>query len=155
MRTSSFHPLLAGALSLCMLSVCTTVAAQSYKVESQGQAAVDVEKARVVAVAMEKAVGTPAAGKGQVVFFRSKESPGAGIAIDAGGTAVGELPAGMYFPVPATAGTHTFVADGGASLSLDVSTGKTQYVQVIRNRAGQAQLLRSTATKFRRAVGKS
>jgi hypothetical protein len=92
------------------------------------------------------------AGKGQVVFFRSSKSPGAALDIHADGDAVGDLPAGMYFAVPATAGTHAYATGNAGPLSVAVTADKTYYVQVIRDRAGRPQLLRSTATKFQRAT---
>lgn len=137
----------------CVLLVLgLPAAAQSLKVESQGQAAADAEKNRIIAVAMSKAVGLPTAGKGQVVFFRAGRSPGAAVEVDADGEALGELPAGMYFAVPASAGTHAYTSGDAGSLSMSVTAGSTYYVQVIRNRAGRPQLLRSTATKFQRAT---
>ena len=137
-------------LSCALLTLCLTAAAQSMKIESQGQAAVDAEKDAMIAVAMSKAVGLPADGKGQVVFFRSSKSPGAELELDADGEALGELPAGMYFAVPASAGAHTFAAGDAGVLSMNVAAGNTYYVQVIRDRTGRPQLLRSTATKFQR-----
>lgn len=139
-------------LSCALLTLCLSAAAQSMKIESQGQAAADAEKDRIIAVAMSKAVGLPAAGEGQVVFFRAPKSPGAAVEVDADGEAMGELPAGMYFAAPASAGTHAYATGDAGSLSMNVTAGQTYYVQVIRNRAGQPQLLRSTATKFQRAV---
>ena len=137
-------------LSCALLTLCLSATAQSLKIESQGQAAVDAEKDAMIAVAMSKAVGQPAAGKGQVVFFRSSKSPGPELEVDADGEALGELPAGMYFAAPASAGTHAYASGDAGSLSMNVAAGSTYYVQVIRDRAGRPQLLRSTATKFQR-----
>lgn len=138
------------AMACALLALCLPANAQQMKVESQGQAAVNAEKDALIAVAMSKAVGPPAAGQGQVVFFRSSKSPGAALEVDADGKAMGELPAGTYFAVPASAGTHAYASGDTGSLSMNVTAGRTYYVQVIRNRAGQPQLLRSTATKFQR-----
>lgn len=140
------------ALSCTLLAVALSASAQQMKVESQGEAAVEAQKEALVAMSMSKAIGLPMAGKGQVVFFRSSRSPGAALDIHADGEAVGDLPPGMYFAVPATAGTHAYATGNAGPLSVAVSADKTYYVQVIRNRAGRPQLLRSTATKFQRAT---
>lgn len=144
--------LLRSALSCTLLAMTLSASAQQLKIESQGEAAIEAQKEALVAMSMSKAIGLPVAGKGQVVFFRTSKSPGAALDIDADGEAVGDLPAGMYFAVPATAGTHAYATGNAAPLSVAVNADKTYYVQVIRNRAGRPQLLRSTATKFQRAT---
>ena len=144
--------LLRSALSCTLLAVALSASAQQMKIESQGEAAVEAQKEALVAMSMSKAIGLPVAGKGQVVFFRSSKSPGAPLDIQADGEAVGDLPAGMYFAVPATAGTHAYATGNAGPLSVAVTADKTYFVQVIRNRAGHPQLLRSTATKFQRAT---
>lgn len=144
--------LLRSALACTLLAVALSASAQQMKIESQGEAAVEAQKEALVAMSMSKAIGLPVAGKGQVVFFRSSRSPGAALDIHADGEAVGELPAGMYFAVPATAGTHAYATGNAGPLSVAVTTDKTYFVQVIRNRAGHPQLLRSTATRFQRAA---
>lgn len=148
MKTIRFRSALPGAL----LAVVLSTSAQQMKVESQGEAEVATQKEALVAMSMAKAIGQPEAGKGQVVFFRSSKSPGAALGVHADGEAIGELPPGMYFAVPATAGTHAYATGSGSPLSVAVSKDKTYYVQVIRDRAGRPQLLRSNATKFERAT---
>lgn len=135
-----------------LLGVALSTSAQQVKVESQGEAEVTTQKEALVAMSMAKAIGLPVAGKGQVVFFRSAKSPGAALDVHVDGRAVGELPPGMYFAVPAAAGTHAYAAGSANPLSIGVSADKTYYVQVIRDRAGRPQLLRSNATKFQRAT---
>ena len=144
--------LLRSALSCTLLAVALSASAQQMKIESQGEAAVEAQKEALVAMSMSKAIGLPVAGKGQVVFFRSSKSPGGALDIQADGEAVGDLPAGMYFAVPASAGTHAYATGDAGPLSMSVNADKTYFVQVIRNRAGRPQLLRSTATKFQRAT---
>ena len=140
------------AMSCGLLAVALSASAQQMKIESQGEAAVEAQKEALVAMSMSKAIGLPVAGKGQVVFFRSSKSPGAALDIHADGEVVGDLPAGMYFAVPATAGTHAYATGNAGPLSVAVTKDKTYYVQVIRDRAGRPQLLRSTAVKFERAT---
>src|SRR5688572_11361632 len=140
------------ALFCTLLAVALSASAQQMKVESQGEAAVEAQKEALVAMSMSKAIGLPMAGKGQVVFFRSSKSPGAALDIHADGKVVGDLPSGMYFAVPASAGTHAYATGNAGALSLAVNKDKTYFVQVIRDRAGRPQLLRSTATKFQRAT---
>lgn len=140
------------AMSCGLLAVALSAAAQQMKVESQGEAEVATQKEALVAMSMAKAIGQPVAGKGQVVFFRSAKSPGAALGVRADGQVVGELPPGMYFAVPATAGTHAYATGSARPLSIGVTADKTYFVQVIRDRAGRPQLLRSNATKFERAT---
>ena len=144
--------LIRSALSCALLAVALSASAQQMKIESQGQAAIEAQKEALVAMSMSKAIGQPMPGKGQVVFFRSSKSPGTALDIHADGTVVGDLPAGMYFAVPATPGTHVFATADAGPLSVAVSKDKTYFVQAIRDRAGRPQLLRSTAVKFERAT---
>ena len=140
------------ALSCALVAVALSASAQQMKIESQGEAAVEAQEEALVAMSMSKAIGHPVAGRGQVVFFRSSRSPGAAVDIHVDGDVVGDLPAGMYFAVPATAGTHAYATGNADPMSVDVTADKTFFVQAIRDRAGRAQLVRSTATKFQRAT---
>src|SRR5688572_17726782 len=140
------------ALWCALLAVALSTSAQQMKIESQGEAAVEAQKEALVAMSMSKAIGLPVAGKGQVVFFRASTSPGAALDIHADGDVVGDLPSGMYFAVPATAGTHAYATGNAGPLSVKVTADKTYFVQAIRDRAGRPQLLRSNATKFQRAT---
>lgn len=145
MRTQSFRCVIVFAL----LALSSVAGAQQLKIESRGQAEEDAQKEAVTAAAMSKAVGMPMAGHAQVVFFRSSKSPGEAIDVVADGSSAGEVPAGMYLAMAATPGTHDF---GPGALSLKLSAGETRYVQVIRNRAGQPQVLRSTASNFQKVA---
>jgi hypothetical protein len=141
------------ALSCALSIVALSASAQQMKVESQGEAAVEAQKEALVAMSMSKAIGLPAPGKGQVVFFRSSTSPGAALDIHADGAVVGDLPAGMYF-----AGTRRLPARTRmpppmrARCRWRSPPTRTYFVQVIRNGAGRPQMLHSTATKFQRAT---
>lgn len=148
MKTIRFR----SALPCALLAIALSASAQQMKVESQGEAEVATQKEALVAMSMARAIGQPASGKAQVVFFRSATSPGAALGVQADGEVVGELPSGMYFTVPAAAGTHAYAAAGARPLSMAVTADKTYYVQVIRDRAGRAQLLRSNASRFERAT---
>jgi hypothetical protein len=141
-----------GAASCALLAMSLTVAAQQARFEIQGNAATESRKNDAIARAMTEEIGAPAAGKGQVVFFRTSRSPGSAIPVSGDGMAVGELPAGMYFATPALAGTHAYSTADGGGVSVKVRTGQTHYVQVIRNRAGHPKLVRTTATTFQRAT---
>lgn len=148
MKTVPFR----SALTCTVLLVALSASAQQMQIESQGEAAIQAQKEALVAMSMSKAIGLPMAGKGQVVFFRSARSPGAPLDIHADGDVVGDLPAGMYFAVPATPGTHAYATGNAGPLSVAVTKDKTYFVQVIRDRAGRPHLLRSTAVKFQRAT---
>ena len=139
--------LLSAALFCCVLPV----AAQKVTIESQGQAEVDAKARALDAQAVAKAIGEAPADSGQVVFFRAATSPGATIGLREGGAPLVDLEPGIYFVARVMPGTHGFDA-GGTALGLNVDAGKTRYVQVIRNRAGQPQLRPSSASAFQRAA---
>ncbi len=136
---------LSGIVFFALSSFSLGAAAQKMKIESQGQAEQEAQKATAIAKSMEQSVGAPTAGMGQVVFFRSSKSPGEPIGLTADGASAGDLDAGMYLALPATPGTHPY---GPGTLPVTVKAGETKYVQVIRNRAGVAQLVASNASKF-------
>jgi len=144
--------LLTGFVFFALASLSLGAAAQNLKIESQGQAEQEAKKAAVIAKDMEQSVGAPPAGMGLVVFYRSSKSPGEAIALTADGAAAGDLDAGMYLALPATPGTHPY---GPGTLPVTVKAGETKYVQVIRNRAGVAQLLASSASKFKATARQS
>jgi|SRR6478672_463001 len=143
---------LAAALAASLFSASLGAAAQQVKIESQGQAEQNAQRNTVVAKAMSEAVGAPAAGTGQVVFFRAANSPGAEIDVIADGTSEGLVGPGMYLTVAATPGAHNY---GPGTLGVAVKAGETRYVQVIRSRDGTPKLLASTATKFQNAARRS
>lgn len=137
----------------CLLAcLCLPAGAQQVKIESQGQAAVESEAMALDAVALAKALGQPPLGKGQIVFFRSAKSPGAAPDVRENGAVLGDLPSGMYFVAVAAPGVHAYDVAGGNTATINVGSGKTHYVQVIRNRHGNPQLLRSSASAFQRAA---
>ena len=143
---------LIGIVFFALSSVSLGAAAQKLKIESQGQAEQEAQKAAVIAKSMAQSVGAPAAGMGQVVFYRASKSPGDAIALTADGASVGDLGAGMYLALPATPGSHPY---GPGALSVAIKAGETKYVQVIRNHAGNPQLVASNATKFQTATRQS
>jgi len=147
MRKTLIRKLLLSAALSCALPAM----AQKVTIESQGQAEVEAKAQALSAKALAKAIGEAPAGKGQVVFFRAANSPGATIGVSEAGVPLIALDPGMYFIAQVTPGTHGFDA-GGTALGLNVDDGKTRYVQVIRNRAGQPQLRPSNATAFQRAA---
>lgn len=127
-------------------------AAQKVTIESQGQAAVQAQAQALTAKAIAKSIGQPPAGQAQVVFFRAATSPGSAIGVEEGEAPLISLEPGMYFVLAVAPGRHGFDAGGQASLAVDAGAGQTHYVQVIRNRAGQPQLRRSSAASFQRAA---
>ncbi len=133
------------ALALPLVVLSLAAGAQQMKIESRGQAEEYGQREAAVAATMSKAVGLPASGKGQVVFFRSSASPGASIRVNAADGPVGEVPPGMYLAVPASPGKHAY---GPGALPVEVKPGETKYVQVTRDRSGAPRLVASTATNF-------
>lgn len=144
--------MLRNIISFALLAMSLAVAAQEVRVEVQGNAATESRKSDAIARAITEKVGAPAAGKGQVVFFRTPSSPGGKIPVAGDGEPIGELPAGMYFAKPAAAGAHAYAISNGNEVSINVRAGQTVYIQVIRNRAGQSKLIRSNAIGFQRAT---
>lgn len=140
--------LLSAALSCCALPAL----AQKVVIESQGQAEVHAKAQALGARAMADAIGEAPAGRGQVVFFRATTSPGAAIGVQENGAGLIDLEPGMYFVAQVAPGTHRFGAGAGGDVEVGIAAGQTRYVQVIRNRAGQPQLRRSSAASFQRAA---
>lgn len=148
MHKHVFRPLLLSA----MLAVALPAMAQKVVIESQGEAEIVARAQALNAKAVAAAIGQAPAGKGQIVFFRASGSPGAVIGVQEGDTALIDLDPGMYFVVQVAPGTHGFDTGGSDSLGVEAGAGQTLYVQVIRNRAGQPQLRRSSAAAFQRAA---
>lgn len=143
---------LSSLLLIAALACALPAAAQKLTIESQGQAEVEAKAQALSAKAIAEAMGEAPAGKGQIVFFRAPTSPGAAIMVEEGDAQLVELEPGMYFVAIVAPGMHHFDAAGPATLGLEADEGKTYYVQVIRNRAGQPQLRRSSAASFQRAA---
>ncbi len=78
-------------------------------------------------------VGAPAAGKGQVVFFRRSALQGAVVwfKVRENGTELGKLTPGRYFVVDAEPGIHTYTAatENTDKLRLEIEPGETYYVE--------------------------
>ena len=142
------------AMCALLLAVALPAAAQKVRVENQGQAAHNVEAMAITKQAVEESVGKAPAGKAQVVFYRSSSSPGAPVAVRdaAAGEAMIDLDPGMYFVSVVTPGARSFATSDVGPFPMDLEPGRTYYVQAIRNRKGQSQLLRSSADKFARAA---
>jgi len=77
-------------------------------------------------------VPAPAAGKGQVVFFRKSGFAGSAIscAVAENGTKISSLPPGRFFILSTEAGHHTFSVSSDAKdeVFFDVKPGQTKYV---------------------------
>ena len=140
------------ALLAMLVALSLPAAAQKVKIENQGEASVGAEARALTAAAVDKSMGMAPEGKSQVVFFRSSKSPGDAINVTENSEARVELDPGMYYVVTAAPGAHGYATGDGGKVDLALETGKTYYVQVVRNKAGHAQLLRSSADKFQRAA---
>jgi hypothetical protein len=148
---------LALSIGLTMLIAASfPLAAQKVTIEREGEAFKAASAQQLATAAVEDAVGKAPAGRAQVVFFRSSTSPGNAVAVreSAGGEPLIELDAGMYYVAVLQPGAHAYATSDVGPLPMDLEPGRTYYVQAIRNRKGQAQLLRSNADKFARAANR-
>lgn len=77
-------------------------------------------------------LGQPAAGKGQVVFFREKKFAGAAInyIVREGSQELGKLSSGSVFVLDVEPGQHAYTVHSEAKdvLNLEVEAGETYYV---------------------------
>jgi hypothetical protein len=88
------------------------------------------------AVAAKKApavIGEPAAGKGQIVFYRTGGLVGAAISCNVreNDALIGGLSGGKYFVVQTQPGKHTYTTKSEAkdTLNMEVESGDTYYVR--------------------------
>jgi uncharacterized membrane protein len=85
------------------------------------------------AVKAPVAVEAPAAGMGQIVFFRPGNFIGGAIActVRENGQMIGNLSNGKYFIVPFAPGKHVFTTKTEATdtLNMEVESGETYYVR--------------------------
>ena len=149
------HPLVScGALFALLLAASFPLAAQKVVIEKEGEAFKEATAQQLTAEAVESAVGKAPPGRSQIVFFRSASSPGDAVSVRdaAGGEPLVLLDAGMYFVAITQPGAHSYATTDTGPFPLDLEPGRTYYVQAIRNRKGQTQLLRSNADKFARAA---
>jgi len=81
----------------------------------------------------EATLGAPAAGKGQVVFYRPSKFVGAavGFKVREGETELGKLGNGNYFFIDVEPGAHEYVVHSEVKdiLPLEVDAGEVYYVQ--------------------------
>ena len=142
------------ALFALMLFASLPLAAQKVKIENQGEAATTVEARELKSAAVEDAIGPPPAGRAQIVFYRSSTSPGNAVTVRdaAGSEPLIMLDPGMYYVAVASPGTRSYATADTGPFPMDIDAGRTYYVQAIRNKGGDTQLLRSSADKFQRAA---
>lgn len=131
-------------------SVATEVA-----VTGTEEAVASTETAESNGVATNGLVGTPPAGKGQIVFFREKKFAGSAVRykVREGGTELGKLSSGAYFLQVAEPGVHEYTVHSEAKdvLTLEVDAGETYYVQgtlTMGFLAGRPNLSPSDETTF-------
>jgi hypothetical protein len=85
------------------------------------------------AAATEATLGKPAAGKGQVVFFRPSKFVGMaiGFKVREGETELGKLGNGNFFVIDVEPGAHEYVVHSEAKdiLPLEIDAGEVYYVE--------------------------
>lgn len=120
----------AATRKLCLIASLALVATAAHAQEAPAQAPASEPTA---AATPSSLVGTPAEGKGQVVFFRPSKFMGAaiGFIVREGQTELGKLRSGNYFVAPVEPGTHEYTVHSEAKdvLTLEVEAGETYYVQ--------------------------
>ena len=143
-----------GPMVALLFALALPAFAQKVKIENQGQASETVAARALTAEAIEAEIGKAPAGRAQVVFFRSSKSPGNPVSIReaAGGVSMIDLDPGMYFVAVTVPGTKAYATADTGPFSMDLDAGRTYYVQAIRNKSGQQQLIRSSAEKMQRAA---
>ena len=143
-----------GALVALLFAAALPAFAQKVTVENQGQASENVTQRALTAEALETEIGKAPAGRAQVVFFRSSKSPGNPVVIReaSGSLSIIDLDPGMYFVTAVMPGTHAYATSDTGPFTMDLDAGRTYYVQAIRNKNGNTQLIRSSADKFSRAA---
>lgn len=112
----------------------------------------------LAAAAVETGVvtlGAPAAGKGQIVFYRPGKFVGAAVSfkVREGETELGKLSNGGYFFIDVTPGTHEYVVHSEAkdTLPLEIDAGEVYYVEgslSVGVMVGRPNLSPSDKTKF-------
>jgi len=114
----------------------------------------DTDKAAVT-------IPTPAAGQGQVVFFRPGKFVGSAIrcTVREDGKMVGRVGNGNYFILPATPGAHRFTTKTEATdtLNVEVEPDETTYVKCAIGMgvvAGRPNLSPATAEDFAKVAHK-
>lgn len=121
----------AATRKLCLIVslALATTAAHAQEAPTQAPAS----EPTAAAAAPSSLVGTPAEGKGQVVFFRPSKFMGAaiGFIVREGQTELGKLRSGNYFVAAVEPGTHEYTVHSEAKdvLTLEVEAGETYYVQ--------------------------
>jgi hypothetical protein len=86
-----------------------------------------------IAAVPDAVLGTPAAGKGQIVFFRPSKFVGMaiGFKVREGATELGKLGNGNYFIIDVEPGAHEYVVHSEVKdvLPIEVDAGEIYYVQ--------------------------
>jgi hypothetical protein len=113
------------------------------------------------AAATAVALPAPAAGKGQIVFWRPGGIGGAAIrcTVRENGQMVGRVGPGRYFVIPAEPGAHKFTTKTEATdeLNLEVEADETTYVKckiAMGMMAGRPNMSPSNKAEFDSKAGK-
>lgn len=100
-------------------------------------------------------IGTPPAGKGQVVFYRPGSIMGAalGCTVHEGPAQIARLGSGKYWIAPVDPGKHVYNTEGEATdvLNLEVEADETYYVKCnigMGVMSGRANLSPATVEEF-------
>lgn len=124
------QPLNRALLCLTLLLPVAAVHAQS---QDAATAETPAPAAPAAPAATNSAIGAPAEGMGQIVFFREKKFAGAAVKykVREGETELGKLSSGTYFVASVAPGTHQYTVHSEAKdvLTLEVEAGETYYVQ--------------------------
>ena len=112
--------------------LCIAPVAHAQDAAAQTPSAAQAETPAAVPAA-SGLIPAPAAGKGQVVFFREKKFVGAAMSykVREGEAELGKLSNGSYLVLEVEPGTHQYHMQGETKdvLTLEVEAGETYYVQ--------------------------
>lgn len=151
-RSTLTLTLMLPGLAMAQDAAATAPVAEAAAVDAPPEAAVATASATATTGGL---VGTPAEGKGQIVFFRpSKFTGGAiGFKVREGQTELGKLRSGKYFIANVEPGTHEYTVHSEAKdvLTMEVEAGETYYVHgtiTMGFMAGRPNLSPSDQTTF-------
>lgn len=114
-------------------SLAVTASAHAQDPATSAAPAATTVSAAISIVTASETIGAPAAGKGQIIFFRPSRLGGAalGCTVRENNEQIGRLGNGKYFVHAADPGTHVFTVSSEATdtLTLEIEPDETYFVR--------------------------